>query len=120
MQLLGRLRTAEPVGLPLYDNVEGAGQRAVGIDVGFHRANILGTGYTQIGIAVGKGTYEGRTTWLAVQEFGKPLSACPQADPSLEARIDADQDRLDQMKADLAARKQELEATPKPKNAEQR
>src|SRR6185369_15716694 len=42
-----------------------------------HRANILNKQYTEIGVAVGQGTYEGKKTWLAVQEFGRPTSSCP-------------------------------------------
>jgi uncharacterized protein YkwD len=85
-----------------------------------HRANILGASYTEIGIAVGKGTYEGQTTWLAVQEFGKPLADCPQAEPTLKAKIDLDQTQLDRMKADLEARKREMDAAQKPRSNEER
>ncbi|HYC34592.1 MAG TPA: CAP domain-containing protein, partial [Candidatus Paceibacterota bacterium] len=42
-----------------------------------HRANILGTQFTEIGIAAKKGMFKGEEVWIAVQEFGKPLSACP-------------------------------------------
>lgn len=37
-----------------------------------HRANILHDRYTEIGIAVATGTYEGRPTVFAVQMFGRP------------------------------------------------
>jgi hypothetical protein len=37
-----------------------------------HRANILNDRYTEIGIAVAAGTYEGRPTIFAVQMFGRP------------------------------------------------
>ncbi|MDP3997281.1 MAG: CAP domain-containing protein, partial [bacterium] len=40
-----------------------------------HRANILYSGFSQIGIATTRGTYEGQQVWIAVQEFGLPLSA---------------------------------------------
>jgi uncharacterized protein YkwD len=85
-----------------------------------HRANILAANYTEIGIAVGKGTYEGQTTWLAVQEFGKPMADCPQAEPALKTKIGVDQAQLDRMKADLEARKQEMEASSKPRSNEER
>lgn len=41
-----------------------------------HRKNILDSRYQEIGVAVGKGLYQGRTQWLIVQHFGKPLTAC--------------------------------------------
>ena len=37
-----------------------------------HRANILNSNYTEIGIAVATGTYQGRPTVFAVQMFGRP------------------------------------------------
>ncbi|MDP3882692.1 MAG: CAP domain-containing protein [Candidatus Staskawiczbacteria bacterium] len=37
-----------------------------------HRAAILNKNYTEIGAAIVKGTYQGRTVWMAVQEFGAP------------------------------------------------
>jgi len=55
-----------------------------------HRANILRASYTQIGIAVGKGNYNGRTTWIGVQIFGKSLSECPPVNSNLKADIDAE------------------------------
>lgn len=43
-----------------------------------HRANILKTKFTEIGIATVTGTYKGREVWVSVQEFGRPKAACPQ------------------------------------------
>ncbi len=67
-----------------------------------HRANILNSGYTEIGVAVGKGTYQGQSTWIAVQIFGRPASACPSVDTSLKATIDAGQSQLNQMAVELS------------------
>lgn len=53
-----------------------------------HRANIMSGKYTEIGVAVIKGSFEGRQVWLAVQEFGKPKSACPQVSDGLRAQLD--------------------------------
>ncbi len=39
-----------------------------------HRANILNTKYTEIGIAVKKGMYEGRMQWIGVQIFGHQMN----------------------------------------------
>jgi uncharacterized protein YkwD len=37
-----------------------------------HRANILGSSFTEIGIATAKGVYRGKETVYVVQEFGRP------------------------------------------------
>jgi uncharacterized protein YkwD len=52
-----------------------------------HRENILFSGYKEIGVAVVEGTFESQKTWIAVQEFGRPLSDCPSVDQSLVAEI---------------------------------
>ncbi len=59
-----------------------------------HRENILNRRYTQIGVAVGKGVFEGETTWIAVQHFGLPESACPLPNPALKTRIEANNAQL--------------------------
>jgi hypothetical protein len=40
-----------------------------------HRANILSTDFTQIGIATAQGIYEGQPTTFVVEEFGTPAPA---------------------------------------------
>jgi len=56
-----------------------------------HRANILNTDYTEIGIATGLNKFEDRgTTWLAVQEFGKPAPNCQSPDKNLLNQINGD------------------------------
>lgn len=75
-----------------------------------HRANILNTKYTEIGVAIGGGTFEGKRTLLAVQEFGFPESACPQIDKELKANIDTKRSYLEDINTQLTAKKQELEA----------
>ena len=72
-----------------------------------HRANIVGK-YTEIGIAVGRGIFNGRSTWLAVQEFGKPLSACPSVSASLQTKINSDQTQLKTLEAQAATLKAEI------------
>jgi uncharacterized protein YkwD len=37
-----------------------------------HKANILSTKYSEIGIAAAYGNYKGRNQWIAVQVFGRP------------------------------------------------
>lgn len=76
-----------------------------------HRANILNTHYQEIGVAVGKGMYEGHTTWLAVQSFGMPLSACPATDQTLKAQIDANNTTIANLRAQLDAKKAQIDST---------
>lgn len=46
-----------------------------------HRANILNSDYTEIGVATGLSNYQDwGKTWMAVQEFGKPLPKCDKPD----------------------------------------
>ncbi len=67
-----------------------------------HRANILNSRFRQMGAAVVKGTYNGQKVWLAVQEFGLPLSSCPKADATLLQTIE-------NLKTDLNIKEQDLE-----------
>ncbi len=66
-----------------------------------HRANILNTEYQDIGIAVGRGMFEGKNVWLAVQHFGLPKSACPKIDNVLKSSIDSNQKILNDMQIKL-------------------
>ncbi len=77
-----------------------------------HRANILNVQYQEIGIAVGKGVYEGRETWLAVQSFGKPLSSCPAINTATKTTIDNNNSQIAFLKAELDTKKALLESTP--------
>jgi uncharacterized protein YkwD len=74
-----------------------------------HRANILNARFQDIGVAVLKGTFEGRVTWLAVQEFGLPLAACPSPDRSLKSKIQANQTQLDSTISVINTSRQALE-----------
>ncbi len=85
-----------------------------------HRANILDAKFTEIGIAVGRGMYEGKMTWMAVQEFGKPSSDCPGVSADLQAQIETDKARLDGLEARADALKAEIEASKKPRTREER
>jgi hypothetical protein len=67
-----------------------------------HRANILNKYYTEIGIAVGKGTYKGKSTWIGVQVFGRPLSLCKQTDQNLKSQIDQNKHSIDMMESALS------------------
>jgi len=83
-----------------------------------HRANILKSSYREIGVAVGRGEFEGKTTWLAVQIFGRPRSVCPAEDKSLKVKIDANQTRLSQLKSDIEKLGNEIESMRPKRGAE--
>jgi len=72
-----------------------------------HRENILKKGFTEIGVAVGYGDFDGRKVWLAVQEFGTPKSACPAVDEQLSVLVDGEKEELD----NYIARQEKLSAT---------
>jgi uncharacterized protein YkwD len=77
-----------------------------------HRANILNSRFVDIGVAVSKGIYNGKETWIAVQEFGIPSSVCPSINPALKAKIDYDKQQTDNMAAQLDSLKRELDSMP--------
>ena len=74
-----------------------------------HRANILNERFTEIGVAVLKGTYKGETVWIGVQEFGLPFSSCPEASYSLKNEIEYNKATLDQMTFQINAKRNEIE-----------
>ena len=75
-----------------------------------HRANILSAKFSEIGVAVGQGWFEGQQTWLAVQEFGRPSSACPKVDQFLKDQIQRGRTELDGLLVQLKRQKSELDA----------
>lgn len=68
-----------------------------------HRANILSPGFTELGVAVGQGIFEGHRTWIAVQEFGTPASKCPLPSTTLKKTIDSNQAKITSLKTELKA-----------------
>jgi uncharacterized protein YkwD len=75
-----------------------------------HRANILDTNYTQIGVAVGDGVFQGQKAWIAVQVFGRPASDCPAPDVSLKATIDAAQAQIATLGSQIQTDKVQIDA----------
>lgn len=75
-----------------------------------HRANILNTKYTQIGIAAKQGMYQGQEVWIASQVFGEPLSNCPSPDASIKSTIDSDTTSLTTMNTNLTQIKTQLDS----------
>lgn len=74
-----------------------------------HRANILNRHYTEIGVAVGKGVFEGKNVWISVQHFGTPISVCPPVDQVLYGVIDINQTKLNTMEGDLALEREKID-----------
>jgi uncharacterized protein YukE len=83
-----------------------------------HRANILNARFSDIGVAVKKGLYKGKETWIAVQEFGIPSTACPSINAALKAKIDSDKSQADEAAARLDSLKRELDSMPQGTSAE--
>ncbi len=75
-----------------------------------HRANILNKHYTEIGVAVGHGMFEGQDIWLAVQHFGLPRSACPAIDEVLYGQITVEQNMIENLSDELAVRKEKIDS----------
>ncbi|OHA04608.1 MAG: hypothetical protein A3B29_04465 [Candidatus Sungbacteria bacterium RIFCSPLOWO2_01_FULL_51_34] len=59
-----------------------------------HRANILHAAFTEIGVAARYGVFEGKSTWISVQVFAKPLSACDEPSDALKNSISAEEAEL--------------------------
>jgi uncharacterized protein YkwD len=73
-----------------------------------HRANILNAHYTDIGVAVGRGTFNGEDTWLAVQHFGTPRDLCPAIDGTLKSKVQLEQTELNKESAELQKRQDQI------------
>ncbi len=82
-----------------------------------HRANILNKAYEEIGVAVGEGQFEGKTVWLAVQHFGRPLSSCAYPSRDLEKEINKNQAHMAELRKILSALEEEIESM-EPKSGE--
>ena len=74
-----------------------------------HKANILNTKYTEIGIYAQKGIFNGNNVWIAVQHFGLPLSMCPQIDNTLKNEIEVNQNKADELSNNLEILKKDLD-----------
>lgn len=74
-----------------------------------HKENILNDRYTEIGVAVGHGTFNGERIWLAVQEFGKPSSECPAIQASLRSSIDKDKAAVAELETTISSMKKTID-----------
>ena len=66
-----------------------------------HRANILNSEYSDIGVSVLRGTFEGHEVWFGVQHFGRPLSECILPSEDIKNAINANEARLDVLSSEL-------------------
>lgn len=73
-----------------------------------HRANIVHIRYTEIGIAVGKALYNGKSTWIAVQIFARPLSLCISIPVNMKSEIDLRTKEIDLLQQRVALKDDEL------------
>jgi uncharacterized protein YkwD len=73
-----------------------------------HRKNIVNKNYTEIGMAVGKGEFEGKEIWMAVQHFGTPISVCPKIDQILYNNITSNQNIIKEMEDNLFIRRDNI------------
>ena len=76
-----------------------------------HRANILNSRYQEIGGAGARGTFEDRTTWLAVQIFGRPLADCPRPNESIRSEIENYDLEIRKLRDAIEALRAEIENT---------
>lgn len=76
-----------------------------------HRANILDRRFQEIGIAVGKGKFNGKEQWIAVQHFAKPLSSCEGPSADLKAKVDAHTAELSVREGELNTLKKKIETS---------
>lgn len=74
-----------------------------------HRKNILNNHYSEIGVAVKEGVYEGKKVWVSVQHFGLPKSFCPEVDQVMYGIINITEDQVKKIEEDLAIRKEMIE-----------
>ena len=77
-----------------------------------HRENILNPRFSEIGIAVEEGWYEGNIVLVAVQTFALPRAACPEPDFNLKTEILAENNLLETLNPQASALLAEIEAMP--------
>ncbi len=85
-----------------------------------HKANILHTGYTAIGVAVGRGVIDGVEQIVAVQHFATPISKCPQVNTFLKTTIATKQKEVDVLKKQIIDVESQLKNTEETGESEMR
>jgi len=66
-----------------------------------HRDNILNSNYTEIGVALARGQFEGKDILMAVQHFGTPRNTCPNIDQKLYNTITLEQAQIAETESNL-------------------
>ena len=79
-----------------------------------HRANILKESFEEIGIAVGRNYYEGELTWIGVQIFAVPLTACPSINENLLLSIESFHSIIEEIRKTIAPLNSTLSSLPQP------
>ena len=74
-----------------------------------HRENIVNPEFTEIGVAAKKGVFDGRTTWIAVQEFGRPAPNCSEPDSALRIQIEQYEQSLSAYETRIEEKRAEIE-----------
>lgn len=83
-----------------------------------HRANILSTDYSEIGVYSGLENFEDRgKTWLSVQEFGYPQPDCPKPDAEIQSEIDTKKAEYNDLVNQINDLKQEIDDLKKEKGS---
>lgn len=75
-----------------------------------HRANILNTHFTEVGISAIKGLYKGEEVYMSVQEFGKPASLCVAPSVTIKAQIETESKHSETLLSDLKKIKSQIES----------
>lgn len=74
-----------------------------------HRENILKASFEEIGVFTMKGLFETKPALIAVQHFGRPLSACPQVKEGLRAEIEDNQSQMTHHQENLKTLEEEIQ-----------
>ncbi len=77
-----------------------------------HRKNILNPRFTELGLAVARGSFNGDMQWLAVQHFGRPTPDCPIVSAALKQKVDDEKAALELEERELQKTAQEIESDP--------
>lgn len=67
-----------------------------------HRANIMNKDFTEIGVASDLSDYQGRNTWISVQEFGSPAPNCQTPSSTTAKQIDLNKAEYQTLAATLS------------------
>ena len=73
-----------------------------------HKENIINPNYNEIGVAVKRGIFEGKTVWMAVQHFGTSIETCPLPSKAMEFQIEEKNQELEIIKKALLELENEL------------